>query len=185
MDREYKHLTREQVEHFMRYGYLRLNNCFTREKAADWTKDVWLRLGCDPNDKSTWVQGKINMPAHRAEKAQDFAPKAWGAICELLGGEDRVDTTFTNWGDGLIVNLGSPEWEGKWPHPRDLDNWHVDGDFFMHYLDSPEQALLVIPIFTDIQEHGGGTMICPDAIGRIAKYLVSLFPSFSYGEDGR
>lgn len=41
----------------------------------------------------------------------------------------------------------------------------------MHYLDSPEQALLVIPLWTDIVPGGGGTMICPAAIPHIAKHL--------------
>ena len=32
-----------------------------------------------------------------------------------------------------IVNLGADHWEGddKVIHPKDLDNWHVDGDFFV------------------------------------------------------
>lgn len=185
MDREYKHLTREQVDHFMQYGYLRLKSCFSRDKAAEWTKDVWTRLGFDPDDKSTWTKAKINMPFHRRENAQTFAPDAWKAMCELLGGEERVDPNSARWSDGLIVNLGAPEWEGKWPHPSDLDNWHVDGDFFMHFLDSPEQGLLVIPVFTDIVEHGGGTMVCPDGIGHIARHLVSLFRSLTSALDMR
>jgi hypothetical protein len=31
------------------------------------------------------------------------------------------------------------------------------GNFFVHILDSREQALLAIPLFTDIVEHAGGT----------------------------
>lgn len=41
----------------------------------------------------------------------------------------------------------------------------------VHYLDSPEQGLLVIPLFTDIRVGGGGTMICPAAIPKIAQHL--------------
>lgn len=44
-------------------------------------------------------------------------------------------------------------------HPRDLDVWHVDGDFFVYFLDSREQGLLVIPLFTETREHAGGTMV--------------------------
>jgi hypothetical protein len=166
------HLSDEQKAHFMRYGYVRIPQCFSREKAAEWTKDVWTRLGYDPSDKSTWARERINMPSHRSELVQTFAPKAWEAICDLLGGEERIATESTWWNDGLIVNLGTPEWENKIPNPADLENWHVDGDFFIHFLDSKEQGLLVIPLFTDIQEHAGGTMISPDGIGKIAKHLV-------------
>ena len=41
----------------------------------------------------------------------------------------------------------------------------------MHCLDSPEQALLVIPLFTGIAPNAGGTMICPEAMPKIAKFL--------------
>ncbi|KAF7800320.1 hypothetical protein EIP86_011570 [Pleurotus ostreatoroseus] len=100
--------------------------------------------------------------------------KAWEAIKELLGGEDRIDEQASSWGDSFIVNLGTPEWEGvPSPEPQDLDNWHVDGDFFIHFLDSPEQALLVIPIFTEIKHRGGGTYIAPDGIDMIARYLLA------------
>jgi len=44
----------------------------------------------------------------------------------------------------------------------------------VHFLDSPEQALLVIPLWSDIESKGGGTAICPDGIKHIAKHLVSL-----------
>jgi len=54
-----------------------------------------------------------------------------------------------------------------------LGNWHVDGDFFVHFLDSPEQALLVIPLFSDIAARGGGTMIAPEGVNLISRYLYS------------
>lgn len=41
----------------------------------------------------------------------------------------------------------------------------------MHYLDSPEQALLVIPLWSDIVPSGGGTIICPAGIPVVAKHL--------------
>ena len=43
----------------------------------------------------------------------------------------------------------------------------------MHFLDSPEQALLVIPLWSDVVERGGGTVVCADGIKYIAKHLVS------------
>ncbi len=169
--RKYQHLTDDQIASFMKYGYLRLENCFSKEQAAEWTKDVWTRLGFDPNDKSTWTRERTNMPAHHNVPVSQFAPKAWNAICELCGGEDRVAPWSDKWNDALIVNLGSKEYEGKTVDPKTLPGWHVDGDFFVHFLDSPEQGLLVIPLFTDIVADGGGTVICPEGVGEIARYL--------------
>ncbi|KAG7117683.1 hypothetical protein HYQ45_015777 [Verticillium longisporum] len=163
-------LTDAQKEHFRAHGWLRLTECFTQEQ-ADWVnKDLWSRLGMDPDDKSSW-RARTHMPAHRSFDAHVFAPKAWSAITELCGGEDRVVPESRQWRDSLIVNLGSPDFEDKHVRPQDLDNWHVDGDFFVHYLDSPEQGLLVIPLYSDIAPGGGGTVICPDAIPKVARHL--------------
>ncbi|KAH0423328.1 hypothetical protein CcaCcLH18_12242 [Colletotrichum camelliae] len=163
-------LTEAQKEHFRTTGWLKLSNCFTKEQVEWVAKDVWTRLGMDPNDKSTWKH-RTNMPSHRTFDCSEFAPKAWAAICEVCGGEDRISSDSKHWRDSLIVNLGSPEFEGQVQNPKDLDNWHVDGDFFVHYLDSAEQGLLVIPLFTDIVPGGGGTVICPEAIPKVAKHL--------------
>lgn len=168
---KYQQLTQEDIDHFMQHGWLKLSNCFTQEQANNVTANLWTRLGMDPQDKSTWHTERINMPQHSTFAADHFAPKAWAAICDLVGGEDRIADYNREWNDGLIVNLGTPEGDGKDIPGEDLPGWHVDGDFFVHFLDSPEQGLLVIPLFTDINRGGGGTMICPAAIPKMAKYL--------------
>ena len=144
MANSYK-LSQEQIDHFMRFGYVRVPDCFSKAKANEWAGDVWSRLGYSPTDKSTWANEMTWMGDTKEEAVKTFAPKAWAAICELLGGEDRVASESATWNDALIVNLGSPESEGKWPNPADLPEWHVDGDFFTHFLDSPEQAFWSYP----------------------------------------
>jgi hypothetical protein len=168
---KFQQLSQKEVDHFLQHGWIKLSNCFTQEQADALIGTVWTRLGMSPTDKSTWNQERINMPKHNEFEASDFAPKAWAAICDLLGGEERVAGYNRTWNDGLIVNLGTPEGDGKDIPGSDLPGWHVDGDFFVHYLDSPEQGLLVIPLFTDIRPGGGGTMICPSAIPKVAKFL--------------
>lgn len=169
----YQQLTQDEVDFFIANGWLKLSGCFTQEQADTLIGTVWTRLGMDPNDRSTWHTERTNMPKHNDFPASEFAPKAWAAICDLVGGEDRIAEYNKTWNDGLIVNLGTPEGYGKVIDPRDLPGWHVDGDFFVHFLDSPEQGLLVIPLFTDITEGGGGTFICPAAIPEMAAYLYS------------
>ena len=165
-------LTNAEKEHFLEHGFVKLKGCFSQEQADKVMGNLWTRLGMDPDDKSTWTRLRTNMPAQNYFDAADFASRAWAAICELLGGEENILLEKSKgWRDSLIVNLGSPEHEGKEIAPQDLPLWHVDGDFFVHYLDSPEQALLVIPLFTDIKPGGGGTMICPEAIPKMAKHL--------------
>lgn len=67
----------EDVDFFMENGYVVIKNAFSKEKADEWTKDLWVRLGMDPNDKSTWVHedGRVHMPAHKRELVSTFSPK--------------------------------------------------------------------------------------------------------------
>jgi len=101
---------------------------------------------------------------------------AYHAIGELLGGEERVETGdkwrgWAGWSDGLIVNIGTEYWEKTDIHPKDLDNWHTDGDWFKHFLDTPEQGLLVITLYSDVNSRGGATYICEDALDHVAQWL--------------
>jgi hypothetical protein len=166
-------LTEGQKAHFLEHGFIKVEKCFSREQAADFTSTLWTRLGFDPNDKSTWVEERTNMPWHHHVPVSEFSPKAWSVMCQLLGGEARISTHMRGWGDGFIVNLGKEEYSpDEEVNLRDLWGWHNDGDFFVHFLDSPEQALLVIPLWSDIVSKAGGTAICTDGIKHIAKLLV-------------
>jgi len=175
MAKQYKALTPEQADFFLENGYVIIKQAFTKEKAAEYTETMWVRLGLDPNNKSTWDREKIHMPWLRKEKVSSFSPQAWLAMQDLLGGEERIDEASSTWGDSFILNLGTPELEtaAQDIHPHDFGNWHVDGDFFIHFLDSPEQALLVIPLFSDIHPRGGGTFVAPQGIDLIANYLAA------------
>lgn len=169
-----------------------IQGAFTPQRAADFTADLWPRLGYSAHDRATWTKERIHLPPTSAppstpptgaggqkerEHCRTFAPKAWRAICALLGGEPRVDSDNSGFiSDAFIVNLGVP---GSAPQagmrsdasPHALGDWHVDGDFFVHFLDSREQALLVVPLFSDIAPGGGGTVIACDSIAHVAGHL--------------
>ncbi|TIA56510.1 hypothetical protein D6C83_04027 [Aureobasidium pullulans] len=153
-------LSEEQKQHFLEHGFIKLENCFSLE------------------DEQCKKLMDLHLPRHHdAIPMRDFCPKAWSAICELCGGEDRIDTSTSPGNalsvinDGFIVNVGSKADALKWTQassqttasnpdnltpaqeklldPHDRDSWHVDGDFFHHFLDSKEQALLPIVLFGD------------------------------------
>jgi hypothetical protein len=169
-------LTQEQKDYFMSHGFVKIEKCFTREAASNFTSALWTRLGFSPTDKTTWTVERTHMPRQNEVAISEFAPRAWSAIRELVNGPDgdnRISDEFKMWADGFIVNLGKEEYsQDDELDFRSLENWHTDGDFFVHYLDSPEQALLVIPLFSDIETKGGGTAVCTDGIGLIARHLV-------------
>lgn len=171
MARSYNYLTPEQIEHFLEKGHIVLHDCFSRETARRLTDFAWTRLGYDPNDPSTWEKSRIHMPSRERMEVRDFAPKAWGAACELMGGEDRVVQPAW-WGDSFIINFrdgADRPWE---PPSAQAPGWHKDGDWFLHFLDSPEQALLTLVIWSDIAHQGGGTYVACDSVAPVARFLV-------------
>ncbi|GIX07519.1 MAG: hypothetical protein KatS3mg115_1922 [Candidatus Poribacteria bacterium] len=171
--RSYRVLTEEQIEHFLEKGYVHLEQVFPRELAEEWRALAFKRLGYDPDDPSTWVEARVHLPTLHRVRVKDVAPQAWGAICDLLGGEERIaNAEHYSWGDGFIINfrLGADrEWVPPGPEVR---GWHKDGDFFRHFLDSPEQGLLTIVIWSDIAPRSGGTFVATDSVPIVARFLA-------------
>jgi hypothetical protein len=176
----------EQVAHFLDRGYVVVHDCFSREAAEEYTSTIWTRLGYDRDDRSTWAEPAIHLPVHREMDIREFAPKAWAAVCDLVGGEDRVAQPY-NWGDGFVVNLTQGA-ERPWsPASPQSPGWHKDGDFFRHFLDSPEQGLLTLVLWSDVRHQGGATFVAADSVGPVARFLARhpegvLFTEFPFAE---
>jgi hypothetical protein len=164
-------LSAEQIEHFLHRGHVMIHDCFSREFAESWTAHAFQRLGYDPNDPSTWEQEIIHMPASERVPMEEIAPKAWQAACELLGGAERIAPC--TWGNGMIVNFRKGADQPWRPPSPDVPGWHKDGDFFRHFLDSPEQGLLTIVIWSDIEPRGGGTFVACDSVPPVARLLAA------------
>ncbi|MFN8375649.1 MAG: phytanoyl-CoA dioxygenase family protein [Anaerolineae bacterium] len=160
----------EQIDHFIKYGFLHLTDCFDRDFAYQWTEEAFSRLGYDPNDRATWDKPIVHMPSTDYVTVKEFAPKAWDAFAQLVGGEDRMQENL-RWGNGFIVNFSLGADRAWVPPSPEAGGWHKDGDFFFHFLDSPEQGLLVIVIWRDIGPQGGGTFFAPDSVKPVADYL--------------
>ena len=165
----------KDIEHFLKFGYVKLENCFDVSPgslASRWRTRTWLRCGYDPADPRTWAEEKIHFNRVNNVDLTTFAPGVAAAINQLLGGHAIANDPLC-WGDGLIVNyrLGA---EAPWiPPGPDAHDWHKDGDFFLHFLDSPEQALLTVVLWDDVVERGGPTYIAADSIAHVARFLAA------------
>jgi hypothetical protein len=94
-------------------------------------------------------------------------------MCDLVGGEDRIaEPENVRWGDGFILNFANGADRPWQPPSPDVNGWHKDGDFFYHFLDSPEQGLLIVVTWKAIGPHGGATFISCDSVPVVARYLV-------------
>jgi hypothetical protein len=113
------------------------------------------------------------------------APKAWNALLDIIGGEDRLEpqvmgiksSHFTSinsfqWSDSFIVNFHRGADQPWQPPSPNVKGWHKDGSYFKHFLDSREQALLPRVMWSDMLHQGGGTFIAPDSVRLMARYLA-------------
>ena len=178
----FRELTADQERQFLDQGYVVVEQAVARDLAEQWRDLAFRRLGYDPDDPATWSEPRVHLPVMNRQRVADVAPRAWAAICDLLGGEHRIkngpDYSF---GDSFIINFhhGAAEpWEP--PSPK-VEGWHKDGDFFRHFLDSPEQGLLTIVLWSDIRPRSGGTFVAADSVRPIAEHLANhpqgLLPS--------
>jgi Phytanoyl-CoA dioxygenase (PhyH) len=179
----YQVLTDGDVEHFLEKGYVVLRGCFSRAAAAEFTSGIWDRLGYDEHDQSTWAEPSVHLPERRKLDVREFAPKAWAAVCDLVGGPDRIakDRPYA-WNDAFIMNLSEGAdrpWE---PASASAPGWHKDGDFFRHFLDSPEQGLLTLVLWSDVRHQGGATFVAADSVAPVARFLAD-HPQGTYPAD--
>jgi hypothetical protein len=129
-------------------------------------------IGVVESDRSTWLRGWHNLPATTTYPLDHVAPAASAALAEIVGGHSA--TAFHDLPDNLIVNFPDPD--ARWWPPDEWDapqsGWHKDGDWFRHFLDSPEQGLLGIVFWRDVDERQGPTYVVADSIAPVARLLA-------------
>jgi hypothetical protein len=185
MPHKYEVITEEQAQQFLERGFIVLHDCFSRETAEEWISRAWRRLGYDPSDPNTWEKPRVQMPNANFVTLEELAPKAWGAAMDLAGGRDRLEDPCRI-ADGFIINFGIGK-DRPWEDPSATSpGWHKDGDFFRHFLDSPEQGLLTLIYWTDVEHRGGGTFVACDSVGPVARYLAAhpegtILREFNFG----
>ena len=180
-------LSRQQALHFVNHGYVLIEGAFPKAFAGRVREAAWAELqekhGVAADDPRTWAPANANAPvpgyfrtAGRGGRLplQTEAPRAFAAIAEVVGGAERLPNGGSElaWSESSVANLGGMNlaWEPPAAHRR---IWHKDGWHFRHFLDSPEQGLLVVPFFSDVRPRSGGTCIATDSIAPVARLLAA------------
>ena len=157
---------------FLRDNFVVIEDAFCRKLATEWVTNFNRINGIELDRPSTWPENGAKMyPSNQQMHISDFSPLAYEVVCEFLGGEDQIETRSLNVGDGFNINFSvgaDQEWQPPGPEST---GYHKDGWFFKHFLDSPEQALLVLVIWSDIKPQSGGTFFIPDSVDHIIKFL--------------
>lgn len=176
-----KVLTQSQVEHFMEYGWVKLEAAFSYNHALEAQEHVWKQLekrGLRKDEPSTWTQPLIHLK-------ENYVSPAFTA-CQTERLEDAVEDLI---GEGRWEGRGKPIHWGWWPvnfssgaeRPWDVptNGWHIDGLHYPQYLDSREQGLLLLCLFSEIGPHGGGTLVAE----RSHHLVANVFPRHPEGMD--
>ena len=180
-------LSRQQALHFLNHGYVLIRDAFPTAFAERVRSAAWAELqekhGVAPEDPRTWASASANAPVPGYFRTagpggrltlKTEAPRAFAAIAEVVGGAERLPNGGSElaWAEAAVANLGGVDlaWEPPAAHRR---IWHKDGWHFRHFLDSPEQGLLVVPFFSDVRPRSGGTCIATDSIAPVARLLAA------------
>lgn len=152
-----------------------------------WKKEPYIRTGCPPNVNIMASRGDREAARQKLEirtryglppespLLRDVAPRALGAQVDCVGGRERVEAPEQiQLPDSLAVNLCSDDsklGEEGWRSPQ-APGWHKDGWHYRHFLDSPQQGLLLGYIYSDLLPESGGTQMCVDSVGVVARLLA-------------
>lgn len=170
----YKVLTIEQVEQFMELGWCKLESAYSERDALAAQAVVWRRLesrGVYKDDRSTWTQPMVRMNENydTPEFRRCKTDRLRDAIEDLIGaGRWALREKPIGWG-WWPVNFFSGA-DRPWDVP--VEGWHVDGIHHPQFVDSKEQGLLLLCLFSEIKPRGGGTLVAEGSHKAVANVLA-------------
>lgn len=151
-------LTAEQIEEFVRDGFVRVPEAFPRALAEECRDILWRETGLDPDDPAGWTRPVIRLGGYADRPFQEAATtdRLHGAFDQLVGPG--------RWAPR--VGLGT--FPVRFPHPDDPGDtgWHMDASYTKEgepglwlNVRSRDRALLMLFLFSDIDAETAPTRI--------------------------
>lgn len=168
-----------QVKKFIEEGFVRIDNAFPTEIAAEVRNILWKDMNADPSDPSTWTKPVIRLGMYSQPPfIQSANTSVLHAAFNQLVGKDK-------W----IPCRSMGTFPVRFPSMEDPGDtgWHVDasfGDNPMNFLEwrvnwrSKNRGLLMLFLYSDIGEEDAPTRIKVGSHLDIARLLKP------YGEQG-
>lgn len=168
-------ITQNQIDTFIRDGYLRIDDAFSSETADAAREILWRDSGCDPNDRSTWTKPVIRLWDYPQAPFREAAntPALHSAFDAFVGKGRWMPRE----------SLGS--FPIRFPHAEDPGDtgWHVDASYppdplsdnYLHWrinINSKGRALLMLFLFSDVSESDAPTRIRLGSHMTVARLLV-------------
>jgi len=170
--KSYEVLTPSQIEQFIEEGLVIVRGVTPRDVGLRIQKQLWAKLSPKPDDPSTWTERIVHLQESLKGPDVDAAYTARyvGAVNDLVGKDRWTLQKLLGWWPVTFPGF----WEKPWKPPT--GGWHVDGNFFHHHLNSREQGLLAIHLFSDIGPGDGGTAIILGSHLHAARVLAEHEP---------
>lgn len=168
-------LSQNDIEQFIELGWVKVPQAFDRKAALKAQDYLWEQVetrGIKRLDQTTWAEPMLRI--NENYDTEDFRACNSERLSDAI--EDLV-------GKGRWIGRGKVNHWGWWPvnfsdgANREWDvptnGWHWDGIHFKHHVNSPEQGLLCLCIFSDIGPKGGGTLVAEGSHKVVAQYLAN------------
>lgn len=168
-------LTAAQLDAFITDGFVRIDNAFSADLAAQGRRILWADTGCDPDDPSTWTKPVIRLGNYSQPPFVSAAntPVLRAAFDQLVGPGRWLPQG----------NLGT--FPVRFPSPEDPGDagWHIDVSFgweenptdFLSWranVSSRGRALLMLFLFSEVGEQDAPTRIRVGSHLDIARQLA-------------
>lgn len=98
-------LSAGQRAHFLDRGYVLVPQAVPQSVVARFANASWARTGYDQADSTTWEKQFLRLEPTMSAPMKTEAPRAYGAISELVGGASRLEVATLT--DTMIMNLGA------------------------------------------------------------------------------
>lgn len=168
-------LTLDEVERFITDGYLVVRGLIPEERVKAIVPMIWSALDAVAHDpgKRNPDGGHLLKESPHGGPVQGLVSPRYRTVIEDLCGAGRCQL----WEDGLgymPIRFPDPRRGALAWQPTDM---HVDGMHFHHHVNSAEQGLVVVELFSDIDPQGGGTAIRVGSHKQVARILQRAEPA--------
>jgi hypothetical protein len=162
-------LTDDEITGFVENGFVILRNGFDRRDAEEARAFLWGRISAQPTDPKTWTEPVVHLEETFGQGpfARVYTKRLCEAVDQLVGAgrwrwmDDPGSPPEVGWFAVAFPGFDRPPYE----LPA-LEQWHMDingAELRVHlrlnHEDPRPQALVVIPLFSDIAPRGGGTVL--------------------------
>jgi hypothetical protein len=166
-------LTSEQINEFIRNGFVKLENAFTTDIANKCRAILWEETKCDPNNPDSWTQPVIRIGE------LGFEPFIKAANTRILQNAFDQLVGKDNWYPRLTMGSFPIRFPGK--EKANDTGWHIDASFpgedpnnyfeWRININSKGRGLLMLFLFSDVTDKDAPTLIKVGSHLEVAKIL--------------